>query len=258
MSCRTELERIDRFVLGELTPAEWAKLKEHLDGCGACARQYNRAVFALRQLAGSADEVAEEEWALMGPVVTPQQRRPRGWLGWASLGVPLAAAAVLTFFFARPPAGEVQARGGARHGLVALRAYCVSEAQPALRVVGASDASGALRCGHDELVQFAYQLSEGEPRWLHLAGVDADGQVLRYYPRPNQTSLRLEPAASEQVLPGSIRLAGRHHPGVVRVVGLITSTPLSPEEGDARAVRAAQAPDGGEAEILRLSLEVLP
>lgn len=268
MSCRTQLQRIDRFFLGKLSPSEWAKLKAHLGGCEACAQQYNRTVFVLRQLAGSANEVAREEWVLIGPEVARLGRapRPRPWLRWVlgASGVPIAAAAVLTLLFAaplRPDAGKVQGRGGARHTTVALRAYCLSEAQPeALRVVAASDSSGALRCGRDELVQFAYQSGEGEPRWLHLAGVDADGQVLRYYPRPTQTtSQRLEPGASEQVLPGSIRLAGRHQPGVVRVVGLVTDSPLSPEEGDARVIRAAQAPDAAsDAEVLRLIIDVLP
>lgn len=259
MSCRTELKRIDRFLLGELTPSEWSKLKVHLDGCEACAQQYNRAVFVLRQLSGSPDGVAEEEWALMGPELTRRERPGARWRAWVLAAVPLAAAVVLTFLLAPSGAGEVQDRGGARHAPVALRAYCVSEAQPTLRVVAASGTTGALRCGHDELVQFAYQLSEGEPRWLHLAGVDADGQLLRYYPRPNQTSLQLEPGSSEQVLPGSIRLAGRHHPGLVQVVGLVTATPLSPDEGDARAMQVAREPGAStDTEVVKLTLEVLP
>lgn len=264
MSCRTQLQRIDRFFLRELSSSEWTKLKAHLGGCEACAQQYNRTVFVLRQLAGSADEVAEEEWALIGPEVARVGRSRRPWLSWALGGVPIAAAVVLSLLVVgplRPDAGEVQGRGGGQHSVVALRAYCLSEAQPgALRVVATSDSSGALRCGKGELVQFAYQLRGVEPRWLHLAGVNADGQVLRYYPRPAQTtSQRLEPRASEQVLSGSIRLAGRHQPGVVRVVGLITESPLSPEEGDARVVLATQAPDAAsDADVLRLLIDVLP
>ncbi|MDP1822602.1 MAG: zf-HC2 domain-containing protein [Archangium sp.] len=262
MSCRTELRRIDRFLLRELSPSDWGKLKAHLDGCPACAQQYDRAVLVLRQLAGGAGVVAEEEWALIGPVVA--RRASLRWRPWtqAPAALLLAGAVALTVFFAVPEAGEVQPRGGSRHGGLSLRAYCVSEAQPdALRVIAASDASGLLRCARGELVQFAYQLAEGQPRWLHLAGVDADGQVLRYYPRPAQaTSQPLEARALEQVLPGSIRLAARHQPGVVQVVGLITTSPLSPEDGDARVAKAAQGgPDGVvDAEVVRLSLEVLP
>ena len=98
------------------------------------------------------------------------------------------------------------------------------------------------------------------PTWLYLAGVDAEGRVIRYYPRPpERQSLTLTPASSEQPLPGSIRLSIRHHPGVVKVVGLVTQSPLDPNDGDARVLRAVssgEVPEGGG--VLQLNLVVLP
>lgn len=266
MSCRVALERIDRLLLGELRPSEWAQLKGHLEGCAACRQQYNRAVFTLRQLTGSPSEVAPEEWALLGPLVSRPQREPRRWGRWllGASALPIGVAVLLNFIVGPPlpDAGEVQPRGGVRSGpgLLALRAYCVSELEPGLRVVASSDRKGALQCSKGELLQFAYRL-EGEPRWLHLAGVDAEGRVLRYYPRPTETApRRLEPTSVEQPLGASFRLEVRHHPGVVHVVGLLTAAPLSAEEGDAQVARALRTGDGATAgdELVRLTLEVLP
>lgn len=265
MSCRFALKRIDRLLLGELKPSEWAQLRGHLKGCAACEQQYNRAIFTLRQLAGSPSEVAPEEWALLGPLVAPQPE-PRRWGRWlvGASALPIGVAVLLNFIVSPnlPDAGEVQPRGGERSGpgLLALRAYCVSELEPGLRVVASSDRTGALQCSKGELLQFAYRL-EGEPRWLHLAGVDAEGRVLRYFPRPADTApQRLEPTSVEQPLGGSFRLEVRHQPGVVHVVGLLTTAPLSPEEGDAQVARARHAWDASMAgdELVRLTLEVLP
>lgn len=265
MSCHVALKRIDRLLLGELKPAEWANLKEHLGGCEACVRQYNRAVFTLRQLAGSPLEMAPEELAALGPLVTRPHHEPRRWVRWllAASALPITVAVLLTVSGTPPPeAGEVQPRGGARSspGALALRAYCVSEKEPGMRVVASSDRTGALQCATNELLQFAYQLAQGQPRWLHLAGVDAQGRVLRYYPRTSEGPQRLDSTSSEQPLAGSFRLGVRHQPGVVHVVGLLTDAPLSVEEGDAQVARLAGTADltsaGGE--VVRLTLEVIP
>ena len=265
MSCQGQMKRIDQLLLGKLTPHQWEKLAGHLETCPECERYYNRTVFVLRQLSGTPEEVSTEELAPIGPIVARVGRPARTWLPWGALAVSAAIGfGIVSATISRTKlgdGGEVQMRGTESVNPVAIRAYCVSELDPStLKVVGSSNQDGELKCKQAELLQFAYQLTDTRPTWLYLAGVDAEGRVIRYYPRPpERQSLTLTPASSEQPLPGSIRLSIRHHPGVVKVVGLVTQSPLDPNDGDARVLRAVssgEVPEGGG--VLQLNLVVLP
>ena len=128
------------------------------------------------------------------------------------------------------PAPEWQARGGvdaAKGGsmLVDLELSAVrigDEAAPAARRLGDGDVMAM-----DEFLQLRYR-SHGRPaRHLYLLGFDARLQPMDYYPRPtDQRSISIQEALSPRSAGRSIRLAKRHQPGTLWVLGLFSAQPL--------------------------------
>lgn len=271
MSCGRYTARIDALFVGEKPSARrWDALMDHVKTCERCARYYNRAVVALRQMSGGAGEVCAEELNPIGEVIARRhQRETRApwWVRGVGMVGTLAVAAIATWILvpsaaSLDPAGEVRARGAAAPMTASVRAFCVEQAAGGeLVVVGASTPEGQLACSQRQLLQFAYSLRADRPAFLYLAGIDAGGGVLEYYPRPPETrSIGIAPAPREEALPGSVRLGVKHAAGVVSVVGVITSQPVDRQQAMQWIQAAAAGGDLGEngVELVRLRLDVLP
>lgn len=264
MSCRRYVKWMDRLAENGEPRGDSREVYAHLATCPSCARYYNRVVLVLRQLQPVPGEVSPAELAFIGDAVVSglRTRQPRGW-GLRTFVALVATASVagLTLFVlpaTRPGPGEVQSRGEAGAVDADLRAYCLRQQGDDVMVVSVSDPlTGRLSCGLADAVQFAYRLRAPDAAWLYIVGLDQDGRLLEYQPRPPaQTSLPIARHDGEQVLSGSVRLGVNHHAGTVRVIGLVSSEPLTQER-----VRSALSPGASPsalpaAQRLTLSLEL--
>ena len=196
--------RLDRFRLGELSPAEAAEVRAHLAGCAVC-----REAEALLG-AAQADYLT---------LASPLRRQPRAGraLAWGVGAVALAATCVL----ALAPSPAVRSKGAATSfGMYVQHQQVVRRALP-----GEAVAPG-------DVVRFVY--SSLQPRFLAILSVDGAGRASVYFPDGPQAVP--VPAAEDAPLPLGTQLDGVL--GEELVVALFCQQPQQ-LEGVRRALQAS-------------------
>ena len=252
---------IARAIAGELSARAELALREHLSGCAPCREHYDSlarvgAALASRNAQGRAADRARARLvaALPAPAVLDHRdearARPRlpRW-AWGALGiVPVLTAALLLLRPVTsptpplPPTPYVANRGGERTEASAPAVLLIfaSHKDPArghgpVRLVAELPGSGEGRVSLDDYVQFSVRGLHA-PAFVTVVGVDDAGEVHTYVPRAGAAPPHITPAASATSLGASIDLARGHRPGRLRLYGLLSAEPLSPER-----VRAAAA-----------------
>ena len=257
MSLLWQERRIHRAVAGELSGAAELRLHAHLRRCDRCRTRYDQlshVAAALASLAGRPSRVqaararARLTAALPATAAAPA-RQPRRQQYLRAFLV-LAPIAVVLLWLGRPsrpsrppariaapivvPADEVRPRGSAvdepdaRGSLVvyAARKLAGGGAGP-LRVVAELPASGQGRVSLGEYVAFGVRNLRAAA-FVTVAGVQDDGAVHLYLPRPAGARPRAEPGPQPTVFRPSINLAHAHHAGRLTIYALISPAPLDP------------------------------
>jgi hypothetical protein len=262
MSCRQQRKAIDRLFLGEDSPSAWPTITAHLKTCEGCARYYDRTALAMRALSGRPSDPSPEELrpigiALAGTPAAGALRAGR-WSAALAVAATLGLAVLFTVRHTAQPVSEVTSRGTSVPIDVQVRGYCLREVTPGhLSVVAvSSEDTGHLSCGVTDYLQFSHLLRGDKPMYLAIVGRTASGETLHYYPRAeDETGVRINPTGREEPLPGSIRLAARHHPGPVDVAAVVSGSALSGQAAAALLDARNTPPD---VRVLRLHVEVSP
>ena len=97
MACEQWRDQLDRYVDGELDPAQASALSAHLRGCAACAADALERVQLKRsvQMAGKRYTASAELRKRITNTVAAKRRRGAGWY-WKILAVPALAVLVLS------------------------------------------------------------------------------------------------------------------------------------------------------------------
>ena len=153
--------RITRAVAGDLSGREELQLRRHLTGCEACRAHYDNLTMVARaargELHGSTLERERALSRLLEGLPTGEALRRR-WATRAIMASALALGVALIFFVSRPPAAQVQYRGGPTDapGLPSIRVYAKARAGQ-VRLVADLPVAGEARVAQGELVQFKLQ-----------------------------------------------------------------------------------------------------
>jgi hypothetical protein len=242
-SCLTE-EQILRLADGDVAPNQSAKLEEHLAQCARCRAARSRLDTTLRHLRAPFVEVDVKASvaALRAEIAAGRAPVDRG-VGSrvplvAGTGAVLVAAAVmLVSLRSGSPSldpGEYTARGGVVAPSLA-RSVSFSVYADSARIANGRSVSPAAVYGG------SYRNFVGEPVYALVFAVDASGEVHWLYPsydRPggDPISLVLPPTnadGADTVLPESVVLEAPA-PGPLRVVTLLTRSPLSVSQIDSQ------------------------
>jgi uncharacterized protein DUF4384/putative zinc finger protein len=204
--CPSDLS-LDRWLAGELTPAEARAWEDHLASCASCQGRRAALLEARHRFAREAPPFASLAAAAQaappsGPAprsgLVPRSRRTPP-LAWLAGGCGLAAAALIALAIGEPwrtPSdgpgtfGTRTKGGPASLGWVVRRGERVFAGRPEQR----------LRPG--DAVRFT--ITVREPVFVAVIGLDASGKANVYYPEAGQLA-RLE-AGSDQPLPAAIEL----------------------------------------------------
>jgi hypothetical protein len=169
--------RIEDHFARRLKPAAERSMREHLPGCAACKRYYERHLL-LQRLDPKASEAQARLGQALGLVPAPVSRVARG-------GAMLAAAAVLALgIYVTRPTVPALSDSEQASGFSARGGPVVTQPEP-LRVyrirtgLAPEPVQGELRAT-DELA-FAYQNAAGK-KWLLIYGVDEHGHVYWFHP----------------------------------------------------------------------------
>jgi hypothetical protein len=268
-NCPSESELV-RFVDADLSPERLARVEQHLELCGACAKQ----VTGLSELVSDVvAEVPQPGWdvgehvdAVMKRLDAPALRSTNGQLAWWGGALAVAAAAALFVTTGGPdvdaPQGELVARGAAAASSlsrdVGVQVYA---RDAALRPLGSASVIGqrtALTAGLRNL--------GNQPAYLLLFAVDANHDVHWLAPEftvasSDPAAVTIAPATAEQLLPSSVvfdDLAA----GSLRVVAVITAEPTRVSEVE--SLGPEQLSDAGlmarfpQAEVRQILLQVKP
>jgi hypothetical protein len=199
---------------------------EHLRGCEACAARLAGWREALVALDGSGGATPPPE--LRARVSGRLERRRRFALVGGSGAVLAVAAAAALVVWLRAPTG-LTARGGA----VAPPA---GDVQLALLCYDGPDATPdpAGHCRLDQLAGLALRRPARAPGYLAVLGFQGDAR--RYY-FPSPVEARSLAAAGSELTPVGplVRLQVNHVAGPLRLVGVLSPTPLSLAEAEAAA-----------------------
>ena len=218
--------RLDRWIAGELGPAEAEETRAHVAGCGRCGA----AAETLR--AGRA--------APLPPLgaAAARARRPAGWgRALAALGGLAAAAGLLLLVRPGPAPGERTKGGAVAVGMWVQHGDQVRRAGPG-DVVAAGDA-----------VRFS--VTTPSPAWVAVLGLDPAGRAFVHFPAGPRAE-RLE-AGADVPLPVATRLDGTLGPE--QVIGLFCdhAAPLEPVRAALEGGGDAGPPAG--CEVTRWSFE---
>jgi hypothetical protein len=192
--------RLDRWMAGELGPAEAEDVRAHVDGCARCTS-------AVESIAGERDR------ARLPPLRTVAAPAPRAsrLRGIAALAGGLAAAAGLLVLL-RPDATADRAKGaGVGLAMYVLHGEAVRRTAPG-EVVAPGDA-----------VRFS--VTTPEPAYVAVLSVDPAGRASIYFPAgPTAAPV---PAGRDVALPLATRLDATV--GEERVMGLFCDRPVELE-----------------------------
>ena len=240
--CPSEAELL-AFADADLTPERLARVKMHLERCGACAQQIEVLSGLIGDVAAPlaqpkfdvAEHVASVTKRLDSPVKSTRDSRRTAWS--AGFTAALAAAAALVVFARGPmgpagrpmgeagPAEHFEARGGAAHaGLsrdIGVQLYALDPSLHAL-------ASGAQVRAGTPLTAGLRNLGAGAA-YLLLFGVDSKHAVHWIAPEftkpgTNPEAVSIAPKAAERLLPQSAAFDDLA-PGRLSLVIVITSEP---------------------------------
>jgi hypothetical protein len=233
---------IERAVLGELTPADEARLFEHLHRCAPCQARYEELMKVKSFVDGAAVAHARARARLVAAVDRlpgdqgRQERRDRSRRSrWLPALFVLAPAAAIVVWIAKPAApphkivDEVTMRGGADPTPTAttptLIMYASRKTGPArhgpVRLVAELPGSGEARVSLSDYLQLGVRGLRAAAH-VRVAGLDDHGSVHDYL--PDTVAL---PAARTSAVGRSVELARDHAPGTVKVVALFSDAPVS-------------------------------
>jgi len=243
-ACRSAL-RLDRFLAGELPPAEAEEFRGHLDGCARCA-----AALAGLTAARDATRLPPLQVVPLGapaPAAASADRAPRltrrRRVVATLLGALAAAAGLLVVVRSEPPAERLKGRQTAlSFGVYVLHDGAVRRAGPG-EVLAPGDA-----------LRFAVKAPG--PGYVAVLSLDPAGKASVYYPAGGRAE-PLAPAAleGEVALPLATKLDATV--GEERLYALFCQGPVELEpvraalegagrlEGDAAAGAGAAAPPAG-------------
>jgi hypothetical protein len=227
--------RILRAVAGELRAADEQRLRQHLAGCEACRKFYDRTSQAAEALgATGARRERDRVLSALAPALAPAVSNR-----WAP-ALAVAAAAGLVLWLGstadRPGvawrgAGD-EARAPVRLLLHASRKGDPGTANGPLRFIADLPGAGEGRVSTRDYLQLSY-VGLKAPAYALVVAIDEAGAEHQYVPRPDAEALKVEPTDRAKGLGPSVYL-GRQRPGKFRVFGVFSDAPL-----DARAVREA-------------------
>jgi Putative zinc-finger len=271
--CPSEAELLS-FVDADLPPEQLARIEKHLELCSACAKQ----VMALTALVADiavplpleqpfdvAPHVAGVMQRLDAPVAAPRAARLLAWCG------ALAAAAAALLLFAKlhgPTPGSVN--GGADGEFAARGGPAVASLarDVGVQLYGQQPTLMALRSGSHISAQTPLTAGlrnvASDPAYLLLFAVDAARAVHWIAPEyisagSNPEAFPIPAASAERLLP-STAVFDDLAPGELRIVALISKTPL--HVADIEALPASELGVDAlrkrfaRAEVREISLEV--
>ena len=243
MTHRRYTRLVQACFADELDATGQRELLDHLRGCERCRAEFDLAAALTRSAAGREVGARElDRWSeqvltrIAQGAAPPPPARGRRW-SWAAGAVAAAALVIaLTLVILRGEGGpprsvgrphDVQLRGadGGEQALVDIEVFAIElhRGQPRPRRV---PDGGEVRL--DEYLQLRYRNHSMRVRHLYLVAVGADGAPLDYFPRPDEDrSTAISEALSPVALPRSIRLAKRHRPGPLRIIGIFSEGPLA-------------------------------
>ena len=241
MSLLLRKRDIERAILGELTPADEARLFEHLHGCAPCQARYDELTRVKSFVDGAAVAQARARARLVAAVDRPsggrgpqdRSRRSR-WLPALFVLAPAAAIVVWIVKPAAPPnktVDEVTMRGSAdptptpAAATPTLIIYASRKTGPArhgpVRLVAELPGSGEARVSLGDYLQLGVRGLRAAAH-VRVVGLDDHGAVHDYL--PDTVAL---PAARTSAVGRSVDLARDHAPGKVKVVALFSDAPVS-------------------------------
>lgn len=244
--CPSEDELLS-FVDADLPPESLKRIEEHLELCSQCTKKTLALTRLVEDVAapvsGPPLDVVAHVASVMGRLDQPVQRGVRRslWV-WAS-GLSLAAAALLAFTELRHDhrAEGLVARGGpgsaALSRNIGVQLYAEQQALAALPNGGKISRRTGLTAGLRNLGT--------EPAYLLLFAIDSAQEV--HWIAPEYTSLgsspeavSIQPSLDERLLPSSA-VFDDLAPGPLRVVALISPTPLHVAQIEALPAHELQA-----------------
>lgn len=249
---------IEKYFAQGLSVDEKEKMRAHLRVCQKCREHYDQYAEVLRSAAGkliTENEIREiqssvinqtnvEEGRLATEIVPPSRSlMQRRWFIPSlagALGTIAIAALALLLLPSGPEKGgsskgtltsEVQYRGAATrpvHSLINLEMFAISPL-PGGKFSDPRPVPHDGQVALSDLVQFAYQNDREELRYLFIVGVDEQGQLIDYFPRPeDEQSLPLTSTTSSlRAIAPSLRLNKRHAAGKLSVWGIFSTQPLT-------------------------------
>jgi hypothetical protein len=233
---------LDRWLAGELTPAEARAQEGHLASCAFCESRRAALLEARRRFAGEAPSFASLAAAARaaphsapaprsGPV--PRSRRTAS-LRWLAGGCGLAAAALLALAIGEPwrasPSDGIDTFGTRTKGGPASLGWVVQRGER----VFAGRPEQRLHPG--DAVRFT--ITAHEPVFVAVLGLDAGGKPSVYYPDAERLA-RVEPG-SDQVLPAAIALDTA--PGDERLYAVFCASAVPVARVTEAVVRSPDAP----------------
>jgi hypothetical protein len=250
---------IRRHFAEGLDAAASNRLRRHLRRCPRCRADYDQAAELLRAAAGGGPTRREglalwravEVNAFEPPAAeTREPSRAPHRRGWGLL-LPALAAVLVAGLVAvglvrqatppsRAPAG-VQYRGGTAPAgaLLDLEVFAIRRGAegPTARRLADGDTLST-----DEWIQLRYRNDDPRLAYLYVFGLDRNGTVLDYFPRPSeQRSRAIGSGTRARGVGPSLRLGVRHRSGPLRVYGLFSARPLERQRVHAAVLRARQS-----------------
>jgi hypothetical protein len=223
-----------------LTGREAEALRTHLRECNECRRKYERRMLMLRAAAGKgmAQTLGVESRALMQETLhrlglAHEQPRHEGLPTWARwVWGTVAALALLVLVF--PPSGQNQRGVAPDFSYLQSRGTLDELPDVGLGLSGVDDRGLEYEvvesqgvCLEDAL-RFYITSRNPDIRFYFLFGLQPTGEVLWYFPLPEEGSSYSIPDGEELVkmVPFEIDLPKRHAPGPLTVVALFSAEPL--------------------------------
>jgi len=237
---------IDRELQGRLPASHRQEVMEHLRANTQAREHYDHGITAFRALAD--DDIAPveleqvEQWLFDGPDPVSaggprlqHETTARRWSLWGVMAGVTASLLLLVWVNNPPPeldevveAEGFTPRGGSILQRLSLEALCSPQAS-----VGRHHALTNLRpgqqqgCPSDGILGFSYRVRAAEhavdpPLSLSIFGVDHSSRIQYYAPTPVDPNAVTASVGTTQATPMTVDLAINHHPGNLRVFGLLS------------------------------------
>ena len=241
-------------------------MRAHLAQCERCRRYYAAALLAERALVPHLSADGEPDYGLSSPrareraaarlldAVAPPKPARHVRTVWLMAPALVAATVLLVVLWPRPDPAPPLRLGALGHdfeirgiqrerpkGGVDLRLVCVSAADglpvtEAHRFDAVELADGD-RCGPQDVLFLAYTTLPPHLGHLFVLGIDGQGALHRYYPRPDASrSVTVWSGDVDRLLGRGVVVGRRHRAGgAVALVALFSAQPLGADVVEARA-----------------------